>query len=315
MITKEQKYRLHVFLTVSAVLLIITLAIFVIPVLRNRGNLFHINFEGVSVGGLEKGAVVKYQGVRIGFTEKIQVNPLDLKSILVDIRIQRDFRVKTDMKATLRLTGITGLQYIELFGGTNESPEIAPDGVIPTAPGLGEKAENIVSNIDKAVKGINRVLGSPNQQNLEELVKNLNDTARVLSEVFNWRRVNLEELLVQMDAASANLEKSTRELNRFAANLNRSLPVERMERMAKTMDETLESLRKRFSKDEFGLLIRNTDKGVHDITASIVELKKELSGTLGALRDALENLSRFTRRLDEDPNILVRKSKRRRSRQ
>lgn len=315
MITKEQKYRLHVFLTVSAVLLIISLAIFIIPILRERGTLYTINFESVSVGGLEKGAVVKYQGVRIGSTEKIQVNPLDLKSILVTIRIQNDFRVKTDMKATLRITGITGLQYIELFGGTNESPEIAPEGNIPTAPGLGEKAENIVSNIDKAVKGINKVLGTRNQENLEEFVKNLNETARVLSEVFNFRRVNLEELLVQLDEASANLEKSTRELNQFAVNLNRSLPAERMERLGKAIDETMENLRKRSSDNELGLLIRNADSGMQRITSSIEELKEEMSSTLNALRETLKNLSRFTRRLDEDPNILVRKSKRRRSRQ
>jgi len=315
MITKEQKYRLHVFLTVSAVLLIISLAIFIIPILRERGTLYTINFESVSVGGLEKGAVVKYQGVRIGSTEKIQVNPLDLKSILVTIRIQNDFKVKTDMKATLRITGITGLQYIELFGGTNESPVIAPEGNIPTAPGLGEKAENIVSNIDKAVKGINKVLGTRNQENLEEFVKNLNETARVLSEVFNFRRVNLEELLVQLDQASANLEKSTRELNQFAVNLNRSLPAERMERLGKAIDETMENLRKRSSDNELGLLIRNTDSGMQRITASIQELKQEMSTTLNALQETLKNLSRFTRRLDEDPNILVRKSKRRRSRQ
>jgi len=315
MITKEQKYRLRVFLTVSTILLIVALGIFIMPWLKNRGDLYTINFKGISVGGLEKSSTVKYQGVRVGKTEEIAVNPLDLKSILVTVRIKRSFRVKTDMKAKLMFTGITGLKYIELYGGTNEAPCLAPEGRIPTAPGLGEKAEDIVQNIDEAVQRINEVLSPRNQQNIEKFVEHLNETATVLSEVFQWRRVNLENLLLQLDKASANLESSTRELSRFTANLNRSLPAERLARLTQALEKSLENVSRRFSDKEFGRLIRSTDSGVKRISQSIVDFKREMSMTLEELRDAFSNLNRFTRRLDEDPNILVRKSKRRRSKQ
>lgn len=313
MITKEQKKRLHVFLVVSTILLIAALGSFVIPLIQHRGDLYSINFTGISVSGLEKGATVKYQGVRVGSTEEINVNPNDLKSILVSVRIQRKFKVKADMRAKLMFTGITGLKFIELYGGSNESPCIAPGDSIPTEPGMGEKAEDIVQNIDEAVKRINEVLSPRNQQNLEEFVEHLNKTATVLSEVFNIRRVNLEELLIQLDSASANLERSTKELNVFLANLNRALPADRLDRIGRDLEKSLSSLSQRFSANEFGRLIQTTDAGIQRISTAIVDLKREIGKAVEVIHDTFANLRLFTRRLDEDPNILLRKSKRRRS--
>lgn len=313
MITKEQKKRLHVFLVVSTILLIAALGSFVIPLIQHRGDLYAINFTGISVSGLEKGSTVKYQGVRVGSTEEINVNPKDLKSILVSVRIQRHFKVKADMKAKLMFTGITGLKFIELYGGSNESPCISPGDSIPTEPGMGEKAEDIVQNIDEAVKRINEVLSPRNQQNLEEFVEHLNKTATVLSEVFNIRRVNLEELLIQLDSASSNLEHSTKELNVFLANLNRALPADRLDRIGRDLEISLSSLSQRLSTDELGKLIRTTDAGIQRISTAIVDLKREIGRAVEVIHDAFADLRLFTRRLDEDPNILIRKSKRRRS--
>ena len=70
MITKEQKNRLHIFLVVSTLLLIAALGAFIIPLVQHRGDLYSINFTGISVGGLEKSSTVKYQGVRVGSTEE-----------------------------------------------------------------------------------------------------------------------------------------------------------------------------------------------------------------------------------------------------
>ncbi|HDP95699.1 MAG TPA: MCE family protein [Candidatus Aminicenantes bacterium] len=313
MITKEQKNRLHIFLVVSSLLLIAALGAFIIPLVQHRGDLYSINFTGISVGGLEKSSTVKYQGVRVGNTEEINVNPDDLKSILVTVRIQRQFKIKSDMRAKLMFIGITGLKYIELYGGSNEAPCIAPGGSIPTEPGMGEKAEDIVQNIDEAVKRINVLLSPRNQQNIEEFVEHLNKTATVLSEVFNIRRVNLEELLIQLDSASANLDRSTKELNLFMANLNRALPADRLDRIGRDLEKSLNSLSQRFSANEFGRLIRNTDTGVQRISNAIVELKHEIGMAVEMIHDAFADLRSFTRRLDEDPNILIRKSKRRRS--
>ncbi|MDY0296648.1 MAG: MlaD family protein [Acidobacteriota bacterium] len=312
MITKEQKKRLGIFVFIATICLLLVLASFIIPLLMDRGKAYTIDFRGISVGGLEKGATVKYQGVRVGAAEQIRVNPSDLNSILVTVRIRRHFDIKADMRAKLMFTGITGLKYIELYGGSNESPRIPPGSLIPTEPGMGEKAEDIVKNIDEAVKRINEVLSPNNQKNIEEFVVQLNKTATVLSEVFQWRRVNLEELLVQLDNASANIEHATAELDQFMVKLNQALPTERLQRIGSDLETSINHLSQRFSENEFGKLIRETDTGVQRISQAIVELKHEIGVAVDLIRDTFDNLRVFTRRLDEDPNILIRKSKRRR---
>ena len=315
MITKEQKHRLRIFLLVASILAVVTLLIFAIPWFHSRGDLYTINFEGISVSGLENGATIKYQGVRIGSVTNLVVNPEDLKSILVSVRINRKFNVKTDMTAKLMFTGITGLKFIEINGGTNECPNLAPGGFIQVQPGLGEKAADIVQNIDLAVKRINDVLSPRNQKNVESIILRLNETVTVWSEVFQFRRVNLEQLLVQLDGASASLQKTAEAMQEFTTNLNRSLPAARIQRLADSLEESLDSLSRRISDKELGRVIASADVGVRRISRSFLEMKTEINRTLEEIRDVFNNLSGFTRRLEEDPNILLRKNKRRRSSQ
>ncbi len=315
MITKEQQHRLRIFLVVASILTLITLLIFAIPWFHSRGYLYTINFQGISVSGLENGATIKYQGVRVGSVTGLAVNPDDLRSVLVTVRINRKFNMKTDMRAKLMFTGITGLKFIEINGGTCGSPNLSPGGFIQVQPGLGEKAEDIVQNIDQAVKRINEFLTPRNQKNFEEIVQRMNETVTVWSEVFQFRRVNLEQLLIQLDGASAGLQKTTEELQRFAENLNRSLPAGRIQRLADSLEETMNRLSRRLSDKELGRVIEDADSGIRRISDSFLELKVEISRTLEEIRDVFNNLSGFTRRLNEDPNILLRKDKRRRSNQ
>ena len=74
MITKEQKVRLSIFLAVAAVLFILIVAAFIYPKLKEKGDIYYINFKGTSVHGLNKGSDVKYQGVKIGMVEDIEVD-------------------------------------------------------------------------------------------------------------------------------------------------------------------------------------------------------------------------------------------------
>ncbi len=76
-------------------------------------------FQGESLSGLEQGSTVKFNGVPIGKVEKITYLPNDLSRVRVELKIQDDFPMKTDMIATTNAMGITGLKYIEVTGGTN----------------------------------------------------------------------------------------------------------------------------------------------------------------------------------------------------
>ncbi|HLP60978.1 MAG TPA: MlaD family protein, partial [Candidatus Deferrimicrobium sp.] len=116
MITKEQRIRLLIFLSFSIVLLILIFGLFIMPKIRTVGDVYYVDFREMSVTGITEGADVKYQGVVIGKVIRMEVNPNDLRSVLIYIRITKGFTIKEDMRAALQYAGITGLRFVEISG-------------------------------------------------------------------------------------------------------------------------------------------------------------------------------------------------------
>lgn len=309
MVTKEQKIRLGVFLVISSILLIIILIIFLYPKIQEQGDKYFINFKNISVNGLDKGSDVKYQGVKIGRVYVININPEDLNSIQVGVKIKRGFPVKKDMEAKLSFTGITGLKYIELYGGKNESENLEHKGVILTGKGLGMQAEEIVSNINSAVKGINELISVENKDKVSSILANIEKSSKFISE-------NIEEKERKMRRTIRNIEKASENLNKTSKYLYDTVSEMRLNKIAQNIEKATHDISKRFSDKELGKIFKKIDSFMDTATSSIrkVEisfgnLEIELNKTFINLREFMENLSKFSRDLREDPTILLKRKK------
>jgi len=310
LLTREQKRRLGIFLVVSIGVLVFIFGLFVIPKLKSLGDSYFINFKGVSVYGINNGSSVKYQGVDIGKILTIEVNPYDLNSILVEVEIKRGFPVKIDMRAKLQYAGITGLKFIELSGGSTESKNLLPGGIIPMEKGLGEKAEDIVSNIDKAVQNINKLLNEKRGEELSRILENIEASTRMIKSFIEEQRGFASQTV-------SNMEKISNSVAKFSASLEK---VD-IDGLANQTQRLIDVINERFSKRELGKTIEDFDELVTTSTATVrktrgimLDLQTDMSATLEALREALENLAAFSRNLTEDPTILIRKRKENRSR-
>ncbi len=314
MIKKEQKLRLGVFLVVSSVLLAIILAVFIIPRLSEEGDLYYINFKGMSVNGVNEGADVKYQGVRIGKVVRLEVNPEDLNSILVYVRIKSGFPVKADMHAALQYAGITGLRFVEISGGKPESAFVEPEGEILTGKGLGEKAEDIVLNVDNVVNAVNDLLKPENREKMTQLLHNLERSSRVISDVLEKREKDFSNSLKELDQTMIQLTQLSENLNKFTAYLNELTDGGRIENLVKDSEKLVKTVSRRFSDEELGRVLgkldtflETTGSSVRKIENQFFDIESELNKTLVSLRESMENISHFTRELTEDPTILIRK--------
>ncbi len=316
MITNEQKLRLGVFLAVSLVLLAVITGIFIIPKLKTEGDIYYVDFREMSVNGVSEGADVKYQGVRIGTVIRISVNPDDLRSVLLYIKIKKGFPVKKDMRARLQYVGITGLRFVEISGGKTDAENLEPGGRILTRKGLGEQAEDIVLNVDSVVEAINDMLNPKNREKVSLLIKNLEKGTAVISNLLEKKEENLGNSI-------ENIDKITRELHQVAINLNQftlyltevseKVRVKKLEKVVTHTDDLIQTLSRRFSEKEAGKLLADIDTFVNTATLSIRkietrfhDLEGEINMTLVSLRESMENISRFTRELAEDPTILIR---------
>ena len=311
MITKEQKTRLFIFSFAALGVLILLSALLVIPQLKARGLPFFINFKKTSVNGLLVGAPVKFQGVEVGKVNRIRVQPDDLSSIRVEMEIEKGFPVRSDMTATMTYAGITGSKFIELSGGTNASARLAPGGEIQPVRGLGEKAEDIVGNIDTAVRRINDLLGPENQKRINLFLENTEKSAAVISGVLQDKRENLSNAITNIEKAALDFGAVTENLRLISGDLGGMTS-----KLNEGVGQVLDNFNKRFSDEELGQLLKNlqtfVESGAADmktIENLLIAQQADLRSTLESMGAAIDNLSKFSRALVEDPTIFLRSRK------
>jgi phospholipid/cholesterol/gamma-HCH transport system substrate-binding protein len=247
----------------------------------------------------------------VGLVDRILVNPDDINSILVYVEIDKGFYVKKDMTASLMYMGVTGQKFVELTGGTNESENLKPQGEITTRRGLGKKAEDIVSNIDHAVQGINNLLDVENQERIALFLENVEKTSEILSEVFETRKESLEKSVTNIQQASRSFSEVIENLENVTADLSQITG-----KLEDSSELALENLNKRLSDEEMGKVLTNLQTFIDTATASLDKIEtvfiyqqEELKNTFESLSQAIDNLSQFSRELIEDPTLFIRTRK------
>ena len=143
-----------------------------------------------SVAGLNVDAPVKYLGVDVGKVSRIEIDPHNSQQVRLRFLIERGTPIKRDSVAVLKTQGLTGIAYVELSGGTVESPALlpGPDGVAPIIPfklSLGARLENVLTNVlgnvDRVSNNLNAVFDADNQAALKSTLADSATLARALA--------------------------------------------------------------------------------------------------------------------------------------
>ncbi|WP_300337459.1 MlaD family protein [Accumulibacter sp.] len=126
-----------------------------------------------SVAGLNVNAPVKYNGVDVGKVQQIQLDPGNPEQVNLLFAIERGTPIREDTVAVLKTQGLTGIAYIELSGGTRESPPLrTAEGsdypVIHTKPSLAARLENLLTTVltklDSLSNNVNAILSDANRK-------------------------------------------------------------------------------------------------------------------------------------------------------
>jgi phospholipid/cholesterol/gamma-HCH transport system substrate-binding protein len=215
------------------------------------------------------------------------------------------------MTATMTYAGITGSKFIELSGGTNASPRLEPGGEIQPSRGLGEKAEDIVANIDTAVRRINDLLGNENQKRINLFLENTEKSAAIISGVLEAKRDNLSNAITNIEKAALDFGAVTENLRRISGDLGGLTS-----KLSEGTIQVLDNFNKRFSDEELGKLLKNLQAFVESGAADMKKLEElllaqqtDLRNTVESMGAAVDNLSKFSRALVEDPMLFLRSRK------
>ena len=125
-----------------------------------------------SVAGLNADAPVKYNGVDVGKVRQIRLDPGNPQQVNLLFAIERGTPIREDTVAVLKTQGLTGIAYIELSGGTRDSPPLrATEGsdypVIRTKPSLAARLDNLLTTVltklDSLSNNVNAILSDANR--------------------------------------------------------------------------------------------------------------------------------------------------------
>ncbi len=332
MITRSQKIRLGLFVLVSMVLLFILLAAVLGSTVFADRDVYEIDYD-ISVSGLEVGAPVKYNGVRVGRVDRIWINPEKVSQTRVAISLQKGTPIKENTKAILNVQGITGLRFIELVGGTSSSRTMPPDSIIKAgtsvvdkltgrAETLSLKAELLVNQMVELTGDENRALVADVLERSGSLMNTLDRTITKNSDLLTSTLENINRASAKLVLAIDELRAVSKETSLAIASIRRKVEgVLDEKRVIGVLDDTRKMIgeaRKRLGEDELGRftkalnkVAKRTDALVEKLDLLVARGRQDLRATLRYLAETAENARDFSRLIRDDPSLLLRSQEKR----
>lgn len=158
------------------------------------------------ISGLQEGANVLFNGIRVGEVTELSLDRDDPNRSLAIVEVEKGTPVRTDTKVELELVGVTGLAVVQFNGGS------------AGAPLLKSVSERRVPQIDADLTGIAAVLDSSgdivfniqkllSQENAESVSRILEDV-EAISDVIADKETEIGIIIDNLAVASHSIRRS-----------------------------------------------------------------------------------------------------------
>ena len=245
-----------------------------------------------AVTGLSVGSPVQFNGIAVGSIQRLSLDPQDPRRVIAVIRADASAPVKTDTRARMAITSLTGPAIIQLTGGTPGAPLLTSvdqreTPVILTAPSA---LQNITDTANRIVERLDQVLSDDNVAHIAATLENLDRISGTLAS----KDQGMEALLLSARDAARSLDATLQTTNGTMQRLDKDLPG-----LIAKLDSTLARLDSAAGNAD-AILGENRaaiNSFANDGLAQLGPTLTELRGLIGDLRqisDRLEgNPSRF----------------------
>jgi phospholipid/cholesterol/gamma-HCH transport system substrate-binding protein len=232
---------------------------------------YQTNFKG-AVTGLGKGTAVRYNGIDVGRVQNLEFDPTDPQRVIVTLQVQPGLNIREDSRASIASQGLTGGSFVEIDGGTPNSPLLTaqPGQRYPVIKSkasaleqLEESAPVLVAKLNNAVDRVRDLLSDQNRKSISDILTNLDETTSAIAK----RSGDIDAMLHNFNAMSGKLGS-----------------------VLTDVDEDFDQLGK-LSKDADAFVKSPALNDISDIT--------------GDMKKLLASLTRLSNQLDREPTKLL----------
>lgn len=249
-----------------------------------------------SVSGLYLDAPVKYRGVDVGKVTGIDLNPAVPDQVMLTLDVKSTTPIRENTIAELSVQGLTGIAFLELKGGTLESPMLtAKPGqeypVIASLPSffarLDTSGTQLLANFNALANSLARLLDEDGRRSLREILANINTITAAIAR----RDEELEQTLVSASRLMKNSADASEQLQPLLVTIDET--AKSVDVMADRIAGTSESL---------GRYIEASGSGVQQFSRQTLPEFGSLVAELRRLANTLQNVGE---KLEDDPRALL----------
>jgi phospholipid/cholesterol/gamma-HCH transport system substrate-binding protein len=245
------------------------------------------------VTGLSEGSSVQYNGISVGTVESLRLAPEDPRRVLATLRIQADTPIKTDTRAKMSQSGLTGPPFIQLTGGSPGAPRLVDvdHRDRPVIKAESSALQNIADTANRLVARLDQVLSERNIQHVSNTLQNIDAlTASLAAE-----REDLRAVVANARASSAELNATLVDAHGVVRGVDRDL-AQKLPGLVAKLDGTLEKLQS--AANGANGIVNENRAAIHSFANDGLG---QIGPTLTDLRALVRDLRQVTDRLDSGP--------------
>jgi phospholipid/cholesterol/gamma-HCH transport system substrate-binding protein len=254
-----------------------------------------------AVTGLTEGGSVQYNGISVGSVEDLRLDPKDPRRVIARVKLRVETPVKTDTRAKLSFTGLTGTAFIQLTGGTPKAPALAArsgsgigrgdDDRVPVIQTEASALQNIAETANRLVRRLDQVLSDENIGNINRTLDNIEHATGAIAA----QREDLGALIRNARVSSEKLATTLDTTNAAITDIDREL-VDKLPALIAKLDSTLARLDT--AAGSANAILDENRGAVRNFTQDGLG---QLGPTLEELRALVRDLRKISARLDDNP--------------
>jgi phospholipid/cholesterol/gamma-HCH transport system substrate-binding protein len=171
-----------------------------------------------AVSGLAEDAIVKFNGVKVGMVNKIELDQLDPQEVKLQLKIVQGTPITITTHASLISQGITGAVYLGLSATSPsllplEKTPGEPYPIIPYKPSFFSQLEQ---TIDEVSVGFKRIFDKGNAKAIKKTLANI----EAITGIFAQNKEDLNKTLKELPALVARLKAGVEQFSQMSSDMS-----------------------------------------------------------------------------------------------